>query len=137
LYCGWTVVLPDVSAYATTSTVPPVPAGDAVEFAVDYAAGTCRVAFYTPDAVAGGFVEPPHAKMELRFVATEAGAHPRAVGAHGGGFRRGTIPGGDDVYCRRQLARCLVTGAQIYLLRGFFFQRNKKKKLPSFLLLSE
>jgi hypothetical protein len=40
--------------------------------AVDYAAGTCRVAFYTPAAVAGGFVEAPHAKMELRFVATEA-----------------------------------------------------------------
>jgi hypothetical protein len=44
-----------------------------VEFAVDYDAGTCRVAFYTPAAVAGGFVEAPHAKMELRFVATEAG----------------------------------------------------------------
>jgi hypothetical protein len=43
-----------------------------LEFAVDYAAGTCRVAFYTPEAVAGGFVEAPHAKMELRFVATEA-----------------------------------------------------------------
>jgi hypothetical protein len=38
--------------------------------AVDYAAGTCRVAFYTPAAVAGGFVETPYAKMELRFVAT-------------------------------------------------------------------
>jgi hypothetical protein len=38
---------------------------------VDYAAGTCRVAFYTPAAVAGGFAEAPHAKMELRFVATE------------------------------------------------------------------
>jgi hypothetical protein len=62
----------DTSAYATTSTVPPVPAGSAVEFAVDYAAGTCRVAFYTPEAVAGGFVEAPHAKMELRFVATDA-----------------------------------------------------------------
>jgi hypothetical protein len=43
-----------------------------VEFAVDYAAGTCRVAFYTPAVVAGGFVEAPYAKMELRFVATEA-----------------------------------------------------------------
>jgi hypothetical protein len=43
-----------------------------VEFAVDYAAGTCRVAFYTPTAVAGGFVQAPHAKMEMRFVATEA-----------------------------------------------------------------
>jgi hypothetical protein len=42
----------------------------AVEFAVDYAAGTCRVAFYTPAAVAGGFVKPPHAKMELRFEET-------------------------------------------------------------------
>jgi hypothetical protein len=43
-----------------------------VEFAVDYAAGTCRVAFYTPEVAAGGFVEAPHAKMELRFIATEA-----------------------------------------------------------------
>jgi hypothetical protein len=49
-----------------------VPEGGAVEFAVDYAAGTCRVAFYTPAAVAGGFVEAPHAKLELRFVATAA-----------------------------------------------------------------
>jgi hypothetical protein len=39
---------------------------------VDYAAGTCRVAFYTPAAMAGGFADAPHAKMELRFVATEA-----------------------------------------------------------------
>jgi hypothetical protein len=62
----------DTSAYATTSEVPPVPAGGAVEFAVDYAAGTCRVAFYTPAAVAGGFIKAPHAKMELRFVATDA-----------------------------------------------------------------
>jgi hypothetical protein len=52
--------------------VPPVAAGGAVEFAVDYAANMCRVAFYTPAAVAGGFVEAPHAKMELRFVATPA-----------------------------------------------------------------
>jgi hypothetical protein len=58
--------------YATTVYVPPVPPGSAVEFAVDYAAGTCRVAFYRPAAVAGGFVEAPHAKMELRFVATPA-----------------------------------------------------------------
>jgi hypothetical protein len=74
---GWTVLNPsrgagdvaaDTSAYATTAQVPPVPAGSAVEFAVDYAAGTCRVAFYTPAAVAGGFVEAPHAQMELRFV---------------------------------------------------------------------
>jgi hypothetical protein len=86
LYSGWTVMHPcrdgagdgdcdtpgDTSAYATTDEVPPVPPGGAVELAVDYAAGTCRVAFYTPEAVAGGFVEPPHAKMELRFVATEA-----------------------------------------------------------------
>jgi hypothetical protein len=70
---GWTVMAPADSAYATTIEVPPVPAGGAVEFAVDYAAGTCRVAFYTPAAVAGGFVEAPHAKMELRFVATAAG----------------------------------------------------------------
>jgi hypothetical protein len=83
-FCGWTALKPsrgatgvnpvggDTSAYATTSKVPPVPPGGAVEFAVDYAAGTCRVAFYTPAAVAGGFVEAPHAKMELRFVAKEA-----------------------------------------------------------------
>jgi hypothetical protein len=81
---GWTVLEPasgaargnaaglDTSAYATTSKVPPLPAGSAVGFAVDYAAGTCRVAFYTPAAVAGGFVQEPYAKMELRFVATEA-----------------------------------------------------------------
>jgi hypothetical protein len=62
----------NTSAYATTSKVPPVPAGSAVELAMDYAAGTCRVAFYTPAAVAGGFVAAPHAKMELRFVATPA-----------------------------------------------------------------
>jgi hypothetical protein len=60
----------DTSAYATTSKVPPVRPGSALQFAVDYAAGTCRVAFYTPAAVAGGFVAAPHAKMELRFVAT-------------------------------------------------------------------
>jgi hypothetical protein len=88
-YSGWTVLHPlgvkehvpggssrgapgSTSAYATTAEVPPVPPGSAVEFAVDYAAGTCRVAFYTPAAVAGGFVEAPHAKMELRFVATQA-----------------------------------------------------------------
>jgi hypothetical protein len=63
---------PDTSAYATTLKVPRVTPGSAVEFAVDYVAGTCRVAFYTPAAVAGGFVEAPYAKMELRFVATEA-----------------------------------------------------------------
>jgi hypothetical protein len=60
----------DTSTYATTDVVPPVPAGSAVELAVDYAAGTCRVAFYSPAAVACGFVEPPYATMELRFVAT-------------------------------------------------------------------
>jgi hypothetical protein len=80
---GWAVLQPlngtaaaaaggTSSAYATTAQIPPVPPGSAVEFAVDYAAGTCRVAFYTPAAVAGGFVEAPHAKMELRFVATQA-----------------------------------------------------------------
>jgi hypothetical protein len=72
-YIGWTVMAPGTSVYATTPVVPPVPAGGAVEFAVDYAAGTCRVAFYTPAAVTGGFVETPHSKMELRFVATAAG----------------------------------------------------------------
>jgi hypothetical protein len=83
---GWTPLRPrtaagdaataETSAYATTSQVPPVPAGSAVEFAVDYAAGTCRVAFYTPAAVAGGFVEAPYARMELRFVATAADDRP-------------------------------------------------------------
>jgi hypothetical protein len=62
----------DTSTYATTDVVPVVPAGSAVELAVDYAAGTCRVAFYTPAAVAGGFVDAPYAKMELRFAATPA-----------------------------------------------------------------
>jgi hypothetical protein len=81
-YTGWVVLEPsrgaaidpagNTSAFATTSKVPPVPPDSAVEFSVDYIAGTCRVAFYTPAAVAGGFVEAPHAKMELRFVATEA-----------------------------------------------------------------
>jgi hypothetical protein len=66
----------NTGAYATTLKVPPVPAGSAVEFVVDYAASTCRVAFYTPAAAAGGFVEAPHAKMELRFVATDAGDVP-------------------------------------------------------------
>jgi hypothetical protein len=80
-YSGWAVLPPADSGYATTAEVPPVPAGGAVEFAVDYAADTCRVAFYTPAAVAGGFVEAPHARMELRFVATAA------VGAEGGGQR--------------------------------------------------
>jgi hypothetical protein len=72
LASGWSVFSRAHSAYATTAEVPPVPEGGAVEFAVDDAAGTCRVAFYTPVAVAGGFVEAPHAKMELRFVATAA-----------------------------------------------------------------
>jgi hypothetical protein len=58
--------------YATTAHVPPLPAGGAVEFAVDYAAGTCRVAFYKPPAVEGGFKKAPYAKMELRFLAMEA-----------------------------------------------------------------
>jgi hypothetical protein len=31
------------------------------------------VAFYTPAAVAGGFVQAPYDKLELRFVATPAG----------------------------------------------------------------
>jgi hypothetical protein len=74
---GWTVMPPGDSAYATTAEVPRVPPGSAVEFAVDYDAGTCRVAFYTRAAVAGGFVQAPHAKMELRFVATAAGAEGR------------------------------------------------------------
>jgi hypothetical protein len=70
---GWTVMAPATSANATTAEVPSEPAGGAVEFAVDYAAGACFVAFYTPAAVAGGFVEAPHAKMELRFAATAVG----------------------------------------------------------------
>jgi hypothetical protein len=73
---GWTVLAPADGAYATTSKVPAVPAGGAVEFALDYVAGTCRVAFYTPAAVEGGFVEAPYAKMELLFVATERPSRP-------------------------------------------------------------
>jgi hypothetical protein len=83
---GWTPLRPraaagdaavdDASTYATTDVVPVVPAGNAVELSVDYAARTCRVAFYTPAAVAGGFVEAPYAKMELRFVATAAEDSP-------------------------------------------------------------
>jgi hypothetical protein len=80
---GWKALQLSQGTYATTTRVPPVPAGSAVEFSVDYAAGTCRVAFYTPAAVAGGFVEAPHAKMELRFVATPAvawsGVPPRPI----------------------------------------------------------
>jgi hypothetical protein len=76
-YSGWVAMAPGASAYATTDKVPPMPAGSAVEFAVDYAAGTCRVAFYTPAVVAGGFVEAPQVKMELRFVATAAGKDGR------------------------------------------------------------
>jgi hypothetical protein len=68
--------------------VPPVPEGSAVEFAVDYAAGTCRVAFYTPAAVAGGFVEAPYARMELRFVATDA----ENVPDWGGGIPARSVP---------------------------------------------
>jgi hypothetical protein len=78
-YSGWTVMAPADSAYATTGEVPPVPAGSAVEFAVDYTTGTCRVAFYTRAAVAGGFVQAPHATMELRFVATKAGQDWRGL----------------------------------------------------------
>jgi hypothetical protein len=77
---GWTgsaAAAEDVSAYATTVLVPPVPEGSAVELAVDYAAGTCRVAFYTPAAVAGGFIEAPYQRMELRFVATAAEDVPK------------------------------------------------------------
>jgi hypothetical protein len=78
---GWKPLLPrrlagaavapeDTSEYATTNRAPWVLAGGAVEFALDYAAGTCRVAFYTPGVVDGGFVEAPYVTMELRFVAT-------------------------------------------------------------------
>jgi hypothetical protein len=81
-YLGWVVMAPlgpnnanapvgNMSTYATMPIVPPLPPGGAVELAVDYAAGTCRVAFYTREAVAGGFVAAPFATMELRFVATE------------------------------------------------------------------
>jgi hypothetical protein len=87
LLIGWRPLVPraaaaagaaaeDVSDYATTDGVPAVPPGCAVEFAVAYAAGTCRVAFYTPAAVAGGFVAAPYAKMELRFGATAAANVP-------------------------------------------------------------
>jgi hypothetical protein len=73
-WSGWTALNASCSVYCTTSTVPAVPAGSAVEFSVDYVAGTCRVAFYTPAAVAGEFMAAPYAKMELRFVATDADA---------------------------------------------------------------
>jgi hypothetical protein len=83
---GWTPLRPraaagdaavvDTSTYATTDVVPVVPESSAVELSVDYAAGTCRVAFFTPAAVAGGFVEAPHATLELRFVATAAEDSP-------------------------------------------------------------
>jgi hypothetical protein len=46
---------PDSSAHATTDEAPPVDAGSAIELAVDYAAGRCRVAFYTPCG-SGGWV---------------------------------------------------------------------------------
>jgi hypothetical protein len=39
-----------------------VPEGGAVRFTVDYAASTCRLTFYTPAAVAGGFIEPPYSR---------------------------------------------------------------------------
>jgi hypothetical protein len=63
-----------------------------VEFAVDYYEGTCRVAFYTPAAVAGGFVEAPHAKTELRFVATAAGKDMTGVLLPARMCRRQRIP---------------------------------------------
>jgi hypothetical protein len=56
----------NAGTYATTDVVRRSPAGSAIEFAVDYAAGTCRVAFYTPAAVSGGFVESPDA-TPVRF----------------------------------------------------------------------
>jgi hypothetical protein len=84
VFTGWRVLQPALTdggeateeevttnMCATTAVVPPVPAGSAIELAVDYLAGTCHVAFYTAAAVTGGFVEAPHAKMQLRFVATE------------------------------------------------------------------
>jgi hypothetical protein len=84
--CGWIVLPPShaipnrggrvqqrrTSSYATTTKVPPLSAGSAVEFVVDHAAGTCRVAFYAPAAVWNNFETPPFAKMELCFVATAA-----------------------------------------------------------------
>jgi hypothetical protein len=65
VFGAW-AALPDAE-YATTAKIPPVPEGGAVRFMVDYAASTCRLAFYTPEAVAGGFAQPPYARMELRF----------------------------------------------------------------------
>jgi hypothetical protein len=79
--CAGEAAAADSSAYATTDAAPPVPAGSAVELAMDYAAGTCRVAFYTPAAVEGGFEEAPYAKMELRFVATAAARRVLSWGA--------------------------------------------------------
>jgi hypothetical protein len=48
--------------------MPPVPEGSALRFTLSYVTKTCRVAFYSPTAVAaGGFVEPPYATLEMRF----------------------------------------------------------------------
>jgi hypothetical protein len=44
-----------------------VPQGGAVRFTVDYAASTCRLACYTPAAVANDFAQPPYATTELFF----------------------------------------------------------------------
>jgi hypothetical protein len=76
---GWSALQPAGGGYATTSKTPRVPPGSALEFAVDYDAGTCCVAFYTPEAVVGGFAEAPYAQMELRFDAAGAGARARPV----------------------------------------------------------
>jgi hypothetical protein len=108
---GWTPLRPraaaahhDTSAYATTDEVPPAYAGSAVELAVDYTAGRCRVAFYTSAAVAGGFVAAPYAKMELRFVATGC-----AVSADGHrGFTRAVVPRHCCRLGRRDLAVCVA-----------------------------
>jgi hypothetical protein len=77
--CAFAPLLAPDDAHADASEftmIPPVPPGAAVEFAVDYTAHTCRVAFYAL-AKARDFTAPPDDKMELRFLPTEEyGANP-------------------------------------------------------------
>jgi hypothetical protein len=82
-YGGWYITvepfhsrpLLDSGAFASSDAdsdpeafiLPAVPPSAAVEFAVDYAAHTCRVAFYAP-AKARDFTAPPDGALELQFV---------------------------------------------------------------------
>jgi hypothetical protein len=60
--------LPELEPNVTEAGYPRVPVGGAVEFAVDHAAGTCRVTFYAPAAVESSLEKGPHPKMRLGFV---------------------------------------------------------------------